>query len=103
MPRPHRRSCFVSGWHCTGGELRASVRAESAFHRACVLSGALSLTSGLRTALLWEQNTALSYVCLDGNQARNFADFDTPYCSAKFSVWDKAMSEEQIKAVVATK
>ena len=87
--------------------MRASVRAESAFHRACVsvvvLSGALSLTSGLRTALLWEQNTALSYVCLDGSQAWNFADFDTPYSSAKFSVWDTALNKEQIKSVVAAK
>ena len=46
---------------------------------------------------------ALSYVCLGGNQAFAWVDNDAPYSFAKFSVWDTALNEEQIKAVVAAK
>lgn len=48
-------------------------------------------------------STELSYVCLGGNQAWDWADNDAPYSFAKFSVWDKALTVEQIKAVVASK
>ena len=48
-------------------------------------------------------STELSYVCLGGNQAWDWADNDAPYSFAKFSVWDKVLTVEQIKAVVASK
>ena len=49
------------------------------------------------------QVDTLTYVCLGGNQAWDWGDADAPYSFAKFSVWDTALNEEQIKSVVAAK
>ncbi|MCH5290893.1 MAG: hypothetical protein J1D88_03915, partial [Treponema sp.] len=49
------------------------------------------------------ESKELTYVCLGGNQAWNFADFDAPYSFAKFSVWDVALNEDQINSVMTEK
>ena len=47
-------------------------------------------------------DTALSYVCLGGNQAWSWGDTDAPYSFAKFAVWDSALTAAQINKIVST-
>ena len=45
----------------------------------------------------------LTYICLGGNQAWDWNDLDTPFNYAKLMVSNKALSQTDIKAIVAAK
>lgn len=52
---------------------------------------------------LFSNGADLKYICLGGNQAWEWADPDPAYAFDDFAVYDKALTAEQIKAVMADK
>jgi len=52
---------------------------------------------------LFSNGADLKYICLGGNQAWDWNDLDPAYAFDDFAVYDKALTAEQIKAVIADK
>lgn len=52
---------------------------------------------------LFSNGAELKYICLGGNQAWDWADIDPAYAFDDFAVYDKALTADQIKAVIADK
>jgi len=52
---------------------------------------------------LFSNGADLKYICLGGNQAWDWNDLDPAYAFDDFAVYDKALTAEQIKAVMADK
>ena len=52
---------------------------------------------------LFTNGNELTYICLGGNQAWDWNDLDTPFKYAKLMVSNKALSQTDIKAIVAAK
>ncbi|MBQ7537531.1 MAG: hypothetical protein IJT42_01015 [Treponema sp.] len=87
-------------WHyytCVMTETTLKVYADGTLINAWTIDGTSNgqVLSGMFTS------AELVYVCLGGNQAWDWTDNDAPYSFAKFSIWNTALSQEQIQAVVA--
>ena len=52
---------------------------------------------------IFSNGADLKYICLGGNQAWDWADPDPAYAFDDFAVYDKALTADQIKAVMAKK
>ena len=59
-------------------------------------------SEGQNMSGLFSSGKKLTYNCLGGNQAWGWNDKDSPYSYAKFSIWNKALTKDQISAVAST-
>lgn len=66
-------------------------------------SWTLDGSEGQVTAGLFDSGDKLKYNCLGGNQADSWNDTDLPTRFAKFAVWNKALTQAQIQALIAAK
>ena len=90
------------GWHLytvTLTTTKVAIYIDGEVFNSWTLNG----TAGQQTSGFFTYGANYKHICLGGNQAWNWADADPAYGFDDFAVYDKALTADQIKQVMADK